>query len=182
MPCLFRKSSNVFSTTPPIPPPHPLSVLRTFFTCSDCLFTKVFHSLNLATPRFWPWARIPKFCAKYCQWRWENTLRFQWTTFSSAHIRWNARALRSWWRGYLHPLGMVASLVCLPQILTYEWMHVALHWSQVYLVHHALKPFHTIRVEMTQPIVPKFQRMWVPIGTPQKTRFGRIHHIDVQLV
>ena len=52
MPCLFRKSSNVFSTSPPIPPPHPLSVLRTFFTCSDCLFTKVFHSLNLANTSF----------------------------------------------------------------------------------------------------------------------------------
>ena len=47
MPCLLKKSSNAFEMYSP-----PLSDLRTFTTCSDCLSTKVFHSLNLANTSF----------------------------------------------------------------------------------------------------------------------------------
>src|SRR5450631_1740478 len=43
MPCLLKKSSKALEMYSP-----PLSDLRTFATCSDCLSTKVFHSLNLA--------------------------------------------------------------------------------------------------------------------------------------
>ena len=44
MPYLLKKSSNVFDTFFP-----PLSVLKIFTTCSDCLSIKVIHSSNLAS-------------------------------------------------------------------------------------------------------------------------------------
>ena len=86
-------------------------------------------------------------------------MRLQWTWFSSVRIRRNARAPRSSWHGYLHPSGMVTSLVCPSHILRMQRMHVALHCFQVHPAHHALKHIHVIHVEMPQPFIPKLQKI-----------------------
>ena len=117
----------------------PLSILKTFITCSDCLFTKVFHFLNLANTSF--------------------------------------LALK-----HIHPnLGSAGTFICrewspslfsLDKSFACQWMHIVLHYLHIYTTSHTLKCFHAICIEMSQPLVPKFHKMWGFVGMRQRTCFG----------
>ena len=112
MPCLLKKSSNTLGTYSP-----PLSVLRTFTTCSDCLSTKVFHYLNISNTSL---LALYTYSQILCEKSSINVRKYLVSPMDDVFIgphTLECTSSKILVAGYLHLWGMVASLVCPQHIL-----------------------------------------------------------------